>query len=123
VFFIMHWTILGGIMSIRGKEHHSQSRSGLTPRWRTDFAYATATSSIVKRTLSEARAGQRFEPPKNGKGRSIRLTGQAVEALRDHLELQLEEIDRLGDLYSDRGLVFPSQVGTPMTAKNASTRP
>jgi integrase len=76
----------------------------------------------VKRTLSEARAGQRFEPPKNGKGRSIRLTGQAVEALRDHLELQLEEIDRLGDLYSDQGLVFPSQVGTPMNAKNLSAR-
>jgi integrase len=76
----------------------------------------------VRRTLSEARAGHRFEPPKNGKGRSIRLTPQSAEALRSHLERQLEEIDNLGDLYRDQGLVFPSQVGTPMNARNLTAR-
>jgi integrase len=76
----------------------------------------------VRRTLSEARTGYRFEPPKNGKGRSVRLTARAVEALRHHLERQLEEIERLGDLYRDQGLVFPSQVGTPMNAKNLIAR-
>jgi integrase len=76
----------------------------------------------VRRTLSEARAGYRFEPPKNGKGRSVRLTSRAVQALRDHLERQLQEIDRLGDLYSDQGLVFPSQAGTPMNARNLTAR-
>jgi integrase len=76
----------------------------------------------VRRTLSEARAGQRFEPPKNGKGRNVRLTPQAVKALRTHLGRQLEEIERSGDLYRDQGLVFPSRVGTPMNAKNLTAR-
>ncbi len=76
----------------------------------------------VRRTLSEARAGHRFEPPKNGKGRSVRLTTRAVEALRTHLEHQLEEIGSSGDLYRDQGLVFPSRVGTAMSAKNLVTR-
>jgi integrase len=76
----------------------------------------------VRRTLSEARVGQRFEPPKNDKGRNVRLTPQAVKALRTHLGRQLEEIERSGDLYQDQGLVFPSRVGTPMNAKNLIAR-
>ncbi len=72
----------------------------------------------VRRTLSEARAGRRFESPKNGKGRSIRLTSQSVEALRGHLGRQLQEIAEAGDLYRDHGLVFPSLVGTPKDASN-----
>ena len=76
----------------------------------------------VRRTLSEARAGHRFELPKNDKGRSVRLTAQAVEALRNHLTRQIEEIESLGDRYRDQGLVFPSQVGTPMNAKHLTAR-
>jgi integrase len=76
----------------------------------------------VRRTLSEALAGHLFEPPKNGKGRSVKLTARAVEALRDHLTRQIEEIESLGDRYRDQGLVFPSQVGTPMNAKNLTAR-
>jgi len=76
----------------------------------------------VRRTLSEARTGRHFEPPKNGKGRNVRLTPQAVEALRAHLGRQLQEIENSGDLHKDQGLVFPSQVGTPMSAKNMTAR-
>ena len=76
----------------------------------------------VRRTLSEALAGRRFEPPKNGKGRNVKLTARAVEALRNHLTRQIEEIESLGDRYRDQGLVFPSQVGTPMNAKNLTAR-
>jgi integrase len=76
----------------------------------------------VRRTLSEARTGHRFEPPKNGKGRSVRLTPHAVEALRVHLDHQLDEIGSSGDHYRDQGLVFPSRVGTPMNAKNLIAR-
>ena len=76
----------------------------------------------VRRTLSEALAGQLFEPPKNGKGRSVKLTARAVEALRNHLTRQIEEIESLGDRYRDQGLVFPSRVGTPMNAKNLTAR-
>jgi integrase len=36
----------------------------------------------VRRALSETRNGPVFEAPKNGKGRSVKLTARAVEILR-----------------------------------------
>jgi integrase len=68
----------------------------------------------VRRTLSETINGPIFEVPKNGKGRSVKLTARAVETLRAHLERQLKEIEQAGDLYDDNGLVFPNQTGRPM---------
>jgi integrase len=79
-------------------------------------------SLAVRRTLSEARSGRFFEAPKNGKGRSIKLTRQAVEALRTHRKRQNEERLRFGTLWQDSGLVFPAQTGTPMNAKNLTAR-
>ena len=89
-------------------------------RW-SDIDIEAATLQI-RRTLSEARTGYRFEPPKNNKGRSITLTTQAGEALREHLARQLETIEMMGDLYEDQGLVVSSQVGTPMNGKNLTSR-
>jgi integrase len=86
-----------------------------------DLDFDAGTLS-VRRTLSEARCGRFFEAPKNGKGRSIQLTRQAVEALRSHRKRQNEERLRLGGLWEDRSLVFPAQVGTPMNAKNLTVR-
>jgi len=77
----------------------------------------------VRRTL--ARSGGRIalgEPKTRGSRRSIHLTGAAVEALRGHLERQLEDIERLGDLYHDHGLVFTSQVGTLINPSNLRRR-
>jgi integrase len=77
----------------------------------------------VRRTLSETREiGRIFEPPKNGKGRSIKLTPGAIETLRGHLGRQLKEIEGAGDRYQDQCLVFPSQKGTTMSAKNLTAR-
>ena len=89
-------------------------------RW-DDLDLETGTLQ-VRRTLSETRKGPVFELPKNGKGRSIKLTKSASEALRGHLERQLGEIDSSGDEYRDQGLVFPSQKGTPMNASNLTGR-
>lgn len=72
----------------------------------------------VRRTLSEARSGRIFEAPKSGKGRRIRLTRKATEALRGHRKRQLEEKLHRGTLWQDNGLVFPSQVGTPIGGRN-----
>jgi integrase len=72
----------------------------------------------VRRTLSEARSGRIFEALKSGKGRQIRLTRKATEALRAHRRAQLEERMKLAGLWQDQGLVFPSQVGTPLSARN-----
>src|SRR3712207_9105343 len=64
----------------------------------------------VRRTLSEPKGGYIFEAPKSGKGRQIRLSQRASEALRSHRKRQLEEKLRAGALWQDHGLVFPSRV-------------
>src|SRR5215217_3530329 len=89
-------------------------------RW-NDVDLEAGTLS-VRRTLSETRIGHIFEQPKNGKGRSIQLTNTAAEALRTHRKRQNEERLRLGPLWEDHGLVFPSQKGTTMNAKNLTAR-
>jgi integrase len=76
----------------------------------------------VRRTLSEARSGRFFEPPKNGKGRSIKLTPRALDSLKGHKALQDEERLLSGTLWHDNDLVFPSRKGTPMNAKNLTAR-
>src|ERR687894_1833081 len=68
----------------------------------------------VRRTLSEPKGGYIFEAPKSGKGRSIRCSQRAIEALRSHRKRQLEEKLRAGALWQDHGLVFPSSIGTPL---------
>jgi integrase len=76
----------------------------------------------VRRTLSETRTGPIFEAPKNGKGRSIKLTEASSKALKSHLERQLVEIEASGDGYQDQGLIFPSLKGTPMNSSNLTGR-
>ena len=90
-------------------------------RW-DDVDFERSTVS-VRRTLSQTRErGHVFEPPKNGKGRSIKLTQTAAEALNIHRERQNQERVVLGTLWEDHGLVFPSQKGTTMNAKNLTAR-
>jgi integrase len=77
-------------------------------RWE-DIDFDTGTLA-VRRTLSETKScGHIFEPPKNGKGRNVRLTNSAMEALKRHRAAQNEERLRLGTLWQDQGLVFPSK--------------
>ncbi len=60
-----------------------------------------------------------FNPPKRNKSRrTVKLTGQAVEALKGHCARHNEERLRLGSLWEDQGLVFPNQLGRPMNADN-----
>ena len=58
--------------------------------------------------------------------RSVRLTRAAVEALRSHLERQIEEMERTGSLYQPGGLVFATESGTllnPSNLRNRSFKP
>ena len=76
----------------------------------------------VRRTL--ACSGGRIaigEPKTKRSCRPVNLTGAAVKALKTHLE-QLEDIERLGDLYHDHGLVFTSGVGTLINPTNLRRR-
>jgi integrase len=71
----------------------------------------------VRQTL--APDGKSFNAPKTPKARrKIRLTSFAVDALRKHKVAQNQERLRQGGSWRDHGLVFPSQVGTPMSPDN-----
>src|SRR5215210_8648023 len=48
----------------------------------------------------------------------IRLTRKATAALREHRKRQLEERMRLGTLWQDHDLVFPSGASTPLSGGN-----
>jgi integrase len=45
-----------------------------------------------------------------------------VEALRAHLQRQLEEIDRAGSLWRENGLVFASETGEPLDRRYLTSR-
>jgi integrase len=76
----------------------------------------------VRRSLSETRGRRSFVTPKSGRGRHLRLSMRAVGALRTHRKRQLEERVRKAGLWEDNGLVFPSEVGTPMSGRNLYRR-
>jgi integrase len=78
----------------------------------------------VRRTLSGLKNGQPiFGSPKTARSkRSIQLTEKAVEALKRHRELQVEEEQRLAGLWQDHGLVFATRVGTPINRRNLVIR-
>jgi len=54
--------------------------------------------------------------------RSVRLTRAAADALRSHLERQLEEMERVGSLYQPGGLVFATEIGTLINPSNLRNR-
>jgi integrase len=83
-----------------------------------DLSEATATLRI-RRTLSQTRdLGHIFEKPKNGKGRSVKCSHKATEALKRHRARQNEERLGMGSLWQDNGLVFPTITGTTMSGTN-----
>jgi integrase len=73
-----------------------------------------AKTLSVRRSLSTVGGTHVFEAPKNGKGRNIKLTGRAAEALGQHRGAQNRERTRLGGLWDNHDLVFPNYTGKPM---------
>jgi integrase len=77
----------------------------------------------VRRTLTITKDGPVFTSPKTtGSRRSVKLTSNAVEVLKHHLERQLGEIDRVGSLWSENGLIFASESGEPINRHNLTRR-
>ena len=102
---------------------HTGMRQGelLALRWQ-DVDLENAVAS-VRRTLTRSGGKVVFGEPKTKKSRrSIRLTPQAVEALRAHLKRQLQDIEILGDRYQDQGLVFTTNTGAPINPSNLRQR-
>jgi integrase len=104
---------------------HTGMRRGELLGLKWDDVDLENASVRVRRTLTRIDNGCRLAlgPPKNNKSRrTVRLTQRAVESLRSHLERQLAEIEALGDLYKDQGLVFTTEAGTPINPSNLRQR-
>ena len=99
---------------------HTGLREGelLGLRWDDLDLDSTVPVLRVRRTLSETRTGHKFEPPKNGKGRSVKLSKSAAEALGAHRARQNAERLRKGSRWSDERLVFPNVFGGTMSGTN-----
>jgi integrase len=91
-------------------------------RWE-DLDIERGTLQIC-RTLSGSKQGNPiFSIPKTAKGkRSVRLTDMAVDALQRHRQLQIEERQSLDGLWQEYGLVFTTQIGTPVNRHNLVNR-
>jgi integrase len=90
----------------------------LALKWEDVDLEGTNPTLAVCRSLSETRGRRSFVTPKSGRGRHLRLSSRAVSALRTHRKRQLEERVRKAGLWKDHGLIFPSEVGTPMSGRN-----
>jgi integrase len=78
---------------------------------------------IVWRTITKDGGKLLIGPIKTAKGRrTVKLTRDATEALREHLTRQLAEIDGLGGLFEDNGFVFCTAKGTLTNPANLRKR-
>jgi integrase len=76
----------------------------------------------VRRTLTIAKGSPVLSAPKTkGSRRTVRLSQMALEALRSHLERQLEEIDQAGGLWRENGLIFASESGSPLSRQHVTS--
>lgn len=76
----------------------------------------------VRRTLTTAKDGPVLSTPKTkGSRRTVKLSETTLRALRIHLERQLREIDRAGDLWRENGLIFADEAGQPLDRRYITT--
>jgi integrase len=102
---------------------HTGLRQGELLGLKWDDIDLEAGTLQVRRALITAREGPRLAAPKTkGSRRRVSLTGVAAEALKGHLERQLEEIDRAGSLWQENALVFASETGTPLDRHALTSR-
>lgn len=77
----------------------------------------------VRRTLTRDHGRFYFGEPKSEKGRrQIDLPEGASKALKAHLDRQMAEMERIGDRYEDRGLIFTTATGAPINPSNLRQR-
>ena len=77
----------------------------------------------VRRTLTRNGGKLAICPTKTAKGRrTVRLTQDATQTLRSHLERQLVEIDKAGGNWQENGLIFCTGKGTLINPTNLRKR-
>ncbi len=102
---------------------HTGLRQGELLALKWDDLDLEAGTLRVRRTLTYAGGKHTLSEPKTKKSRrTIRLTMGVVASLQDHLERQIEELDRLGSLYRTGGLVFANKIGGTINPSNLRNR-
>jgi integrase len=77
----------------------------------------------VRWTLSRTSRGLHLDEPKTDKSRrTVPLPRSAIEALRVHRTRQLEEQRTAAGAWQDNGLVFTTEIGTPLEPRNVLRR-
>jgi integrase len=79
-----------------------------------------AGTIAIRRTLARARGGRpEFEEAKtNPSRRLIKLSDQAIAALKVQKDRQAWNRQKLGEGYADHGLVFAADTGAPLMGRN-----
>ncbi len=77
----------------------------------------------VRWTLSRTSQGLQLDEPKTDKSRrTVPLPRSAIEALRTHRTRQLEEQHTAAGAWQEHGLVFTTEIGTPLEPRNVLRR-
>jgi integrase len=89
-------------------------------RWQdVDLGEAGGTLSVRQQLTRLDECDVRFTEPKSKNGRrSVRLSKNAVNALKCHKAAQTRRAARPGSLWRDQGLVFANRTGAPLDVGN-----
>lgn len=102
---------------------HTVMRQGELLGLKWENVDLAANAIRVRHTLLRTKGRVVLGESKTKKSRrTVHLTGAASRALEEHLERRLKVMERLGDLYKDQGLVFTTELGTPINPSNLRKR-
>jgi integrase len=73
---------------------------------------------VLSQTMVMVEGKRTFSETKDRELRTIPLDPELLQALREHRVRQNEQRLKLGEAWQDHGLVFPTEVGTPVNARN-----